>query len=600
MSYFDDASLVMIPSGYKDQKVYSVKPLDGSGDLTFSRASSATRVASNGLIEKVRTNIALQSQTFDNASWTKSNSTITANATTAPDGTSTADKIVENTSNAAHYVNSTNASSGVITTVSFYAKKNERDFAMVFLTGTAGSAAWFDLTNGTVGTKQGAVLSHSITFAGSGWYRCTATYSSISSNDFAISLSTADSVFSYTGDGTSSIFIWGAQIESGDIATDYIATTSAAVSVGPVSGLPRLDYLNSTCPRLLLEPQRTNLNIFSEDFSNATWDKLNVVTTNYINQVVSPDGYTNADLAIPNTTSDSYHGFQLGSGRPSLTAGTVYTYSIFAKANGYSKIRVQNFSAGVRAQFDLSTGTLINQSGTTSTFITPYGNGWYRVGFTYTQATTVSAYWNILVVSNDDNTGSAPVAWAGNGTSSVAFWGSTIEAGAYATSYIPTLGTSVTRVADAASKTSASALIGQTEGTIFWELDIQIPTATALEASVNVDDGSGFGNTIYLYKSGAATIVAEMYVSSVAQASFSKSSITAGTYKCALAYANNNTAFFVNGVQVGSTDTSCSVPATSRIQMGQTAISNDTSLTKQLLLFKTRLTNAQLAELTTL
>ena len=91
-----------------------------------------------------------------------------------------------------------------------------------------------------------------------------------------------------------------------------------------------------------------------------------------------------------------------------------------------------------------------------------------------------------------------------------------------------------------------------------------------------------------------------MYVSGVTQASMTKFSITAGVHKCALAYANNNTAFFVDGVQVGSTDTSCSVPATSRIQMGATALSTDTSWTKQLLLFKTRLTNAQLSELTTI
>ena len=66
MSFFDDASLVMIPSGYKDQKVYSVKPIDGSGDLTFSRSNdTATRVDSNGLIEKVHTNELLQSNTTE-------------------------------------------------------------------------------------------------------------------------------------------------------------------------------------------------------------------------------------------------------------------------------------------------------------------------------------------------------------------------------------------------------------------------------------------------------------------------------------------------------------------------------------------------------
>ena len=95
MSYFDDASLVMIPSGTKTSKVYSVKPIDGTGDLTFTRSNdTATRVASNGLIEKVRTNVLLHSQTLDNAVWSLTTATITANATAAPDGTTTAEKLI--------------------------------------------------------------------------------------------------------------------------------------------------------------------------------------------------------------------------------------------------------------------------------------------------------------------------------------------------------------------------------------------------------------------------------------------------------------------------------------------------------------------------
>ena len=90
-SFYTDASLVMIPSGYKDQKVYCAKPVDGSADLTFSRASNATRVNSSGLVEKVRTNLALYSEDLTNAAWTNFNMTISANATTAPNGTTTAD-----------------------------------------------------------------------------------------------------------------------------------------------------------------------------------------------------------------------------------------------------------------------------------------------------------------------------------------------------------------------------------------------------------------------------------------------------------------------------------------------------------------------------
>ena len=93
MSFYSDASLVMIPSGYKTSKVYCAKPTDGTGDLAFTRSNdTATRVGPDGLIEKVRTNVALYSEQFDNAVYTKSQASVTANATTAPNGTTTAAK----------------------------------------------------------------------------------------------------------------------------------------------------------------------------------------------------------------------------------------------------------------------------------------------------------------------------------------------------------------------------------------------------------------------------------------------------------------------------------------------------------------------------
>ena len=116
MSYFDDASLVMIPSGYKTSKVYSVKPTDGSGDLTFSRSNdTATRVNSAGLIEKVRTNLVLQSQAFNTtANWsTNASPTVTANTTVALDGTTTADTIAATGSFSGVYQSFGSVSNGV-------------------------------------------------------------------------------------------------------------------------------------------------------------------------------------------------------------------------------------------------------------------------------------------------------------------------------------------------------------------------------------------------------------------------------------------------------------------------------------------------------
>jgi hypothetical protein len=352
-----------------------------------------------------------------------------------------------------------------------------------------------------------------------------------------------------------------------------------------------LDYLGSSCPKLQLEPQRTNKITYSENqgptgtnwYPSTTWTVTN-------NTVISPDGTQNADT-LTETTSTGFHSGYFNATIESSYTGT-YTISAFAKYNGRLFI-LNPFDTGAgRTYFNLQTGTVAQAGTGVTASMVDYGNGWYRCICTATFSAQTVTFEHMLA------TAVGTPQYTGNGTSGVHIFGCQAEAGAYATSYIPTTSAAVTRLEDKAEKTSASGIIGQTEGTIFWEVDIKIASAFSLEAIVNIDNGS-FGNTLYIYQNSGA-FSAEMYNAGVVQAAFLKAGITNGVYKCALAYANNNTAFFINGVQVGGTDTSCSVPATNRIQLGRTALSSDTSWTKQLLLFKTRLTNAQLAELTTL
>jgi hypothetical protein len=546
MSFFDDASLVMIPSGYKDQKIYSVKPTDGTGDLTFSRASSATRVASDGLIEKVRTNLLQQSQNLAAAAWSLGGTaTRTANYGTAPDGTQTSTRIQW-----------TNAAGFELYQYTGFAAPI---YGSVYIKGTASQTIKYS--------------GNSVTLNGS-WQRIQGAIAIDGANTFFTIVGT-------TGVNTAFDFeLWGAQAETGDIATDYIATTTAAVSVGPVSGLPRLDYLGSTCPRLLLEPQRSSLYTFSEQIDNAAWGKTNVSVT--ANNTASPDGYTNADKVVANTTNGVHRVEQ-----DRATATQVATQSVFAKASGYNFIALEN--GGELAYFNISTGVVGAVSGGTAS-IQDYGNGWYRCIFTATAANTKS----YIYIASANNTAS----FAGDNTSGAFIYGAQFEAGAYATSYIPTLGASVTRVVDKAEKTSASALIGQTEGTIFWEIQVDIQSASGNEQIFTIDNGSTYDNSIYLAKGETGSLVAVIVVGAVVQATFSVNKTT-GTFKMAIGYANNNSAFFVDGVQVSTTDTSCSIPASlSRITLGNTPLGSTSGKTAQVLLFPTRLTNAQLAELT--
>jgi hypothetical protein len=387
------------------------------------------------------------------------------------------------------------------------------------------------------------------------------------------------------------ILIQDAQLETGDIATDYIPTTTTAVSVGPVSNLPRLDYpINADgsvgCPSLLLEPQRTNVITFSEQFDNAAYTKTNVSVT--ANTSVSPDGYTNADTILSTAASPRLLS-------PTFTFGAATNVSIFVKY--VSQQFVQLFGAGAFgdfANFDIQNATLgTSGASTANAKIENYGNGWLRISATFSGfagnttarigfTASSSAGWNDLDTAF---------------SKSVLAYGFQAEVGAYATSYIPTLGASVTRVADACSKTGISSLIGQTEGTLFLEITTTNDITTV--TPIGISDGTG-SNRVLLYV-GSGVLNALVTVLNVTQVSIFSGAISANTsYKMAIAYKANDFAFYVNGVLVG-TDTSGTVPACSKFSYDNgPGTAPFYGLNNQALLFKTRLTNQQLQELTSL
>jgi hypothetical protein len=315
VSFYDDASLVLIPSGIKTSKIYSQKPTDGTGDLTFTRSNdTATRVGPDGLIEKVRTNLVLQSNTFSNASWAKVDVTATGGQA-GYDGSSDAWLLAKTAGNGR--VEQSISASGSLT-FSVYAKANANDWILLRADTTSGvRTSYFNISSGAIGVS--ANCTPAIESAGNGYYRC-----SISFNDSV-------SIFRiYVGDsngsslGTSgNILIQAAQLETGDIATEPILTTSAAVSVGPVANVPRLDFLGSSCPRLNLEPQRTNSCLWSEQIDNAGWSKTRASVT--ANAETSPDGYTNADAIIADSVNDDHFVGQ----NISVTNATAYSFSAF-------------------------------------------------------------------------------------------------------------------------------------------------------------------------------------------------------------------------------------------------------------------------------
>jgi hypothetical protein len=162
-------------------------------------------------VEEQRTNLLQRSEEFDNAYWTKTNATVTANTVVAPDGTLNGDQLVEDTDTSVHQVGvSSNVGSAGAHTFSIYAKSAGRSFAVLRLESVS---TYFNLSNGTVGTT-GAGHTAQITNVGNGWYRCSVTKTlSAATSSCAVRSATANGTDSYTGDGYSGIYIWGAQLE---------------------------------------------------------------------------------------------------------------------------------------------------------------------------------------------------------------------------------------------------------------------------------------------------------------------------------------------------------------------------------------------------
>jgi hypothetical protein len=236
--------------------------------ITFSRASSASYYGADGLlktatvgqarfdhdpvtgeckgllIEEARVNLMTYSEQLDNAAWIKTRSSISANATTAPDGTTTGDKLVEDSTASNTHVTTINCagtSPNQTITLSVHAKAGERSW--IKLTAWNADAptnqvyASFNVSTGTVGTVgnggNGSGATASIVSVGNGWYRCVLTGkpdTSGTNSGGGIYLATADNTSTYTGDGTSGIYVWGGQVEVGSFATSYIPTISATVT----------------------------------------------------------------------------------------------------------------------------------------------------------------------------------------------------------------------------------------------------------------------------------------------------------------------------------------------------------------------------------
>ena len=420
----------------KDGNLLGYAVGDSSGkyvpnEFTFTRGSnlSATRVNEDGYIEKGYENLLTYSNQF-NTTWANAGSTRTSGQS-GYDGSNDAWLLESANTGQSSFIQSISQSG--VQTASVYAKAGTSDWMFLYLVGSPDKNAWFNLSNGTLGNSTG--IDSSIENIGNGWYRCSVSYNV-----------TISSIRIYVSDGNgnvssalgANIYIQDAMLNQGLAALPYIESGASTVKAGVLENEPRIDYSDGTAS-LLLEPQRTNALPHSE-YLNAIGSKSNSLEIN-TSDTKSPEGVYNASK-FDFTSGIRYIG-------PPIGAINDVAVSIFAKAGTHNFVQfVSSATNQFSINFDLSNGTS-NVIGTAPSELQydaeDYGNGWYRIWFYYDNAGIASSVY-CWIVDSLTSTRASSVSTSGI----VYLYGYQVEQGTYPTSYIPTYGTSQTRLKDAA------------------------------------------------------------------------------------------------------------------------------------------------------
>jgi hypothetical protein len=482
-----------------------------------------------------------------------------------PNGTRTADKLVENTTLNFHFTapaSSIATVSGTPSTLSVYMKAGERRYGGIHHQDGTAKGCSVDLLTGTLGTPYGGATAQ-LSSLGSGWYRLSVTATLVGANTPAIYVSDSNSLVSYTGDGTSGIYIWGAQLSNSASVDPYVYNPQAAPTSTAYYG-PRFDYNPTTLAAngLLIEEQRTNLVLRSEDFST-TWSAFPSGVTVTTNTFIAPDGTLTADTLIADGTVAG----QLIQQSITFTGDGTKCISIFLKAGtaAASAFDVRDTTAGVtrmRSLISWAAGvpTLTSDIGTTVlNTATPMGNDWYRV---LVAGSGIVAANNHLIRVYPAGASVTPV----SGTTIA--WGAQAENGAFPTSYIPTQASQVTRAADNASMLgdNFATWYRQDQGTIFVQWSQISITSPNNQWAFTVTDGTT--NNYVGSLSNPNNFRALVVVGGATQSSIINGAVTANTpIKTVNAYQANNFAATSGGAAV-LTDTSGTVPTVTQAWIG--------------------------------
>jgi len=436
--------------------------------ISFSRADTPPTYAAPSAVhywsnEKHLSseNLVRYSNDLSNGDWTKARLTVASTNNSAPDGTTTASSLLEETDNSTHtFYEDYTSVVGVSYTHVWYAKANGRT---KFVAYAQGSSCVYDLTAATA-TNSG-MDAVSITALGSSWFKCVATKTATTTSGRLQFEFNNGSSQSYAGDVTKGLLFWGFNISStgqtvtnsvaGSIHREFASTLKSVANAGD----PRFEYdpaSDGQSEGLLIESQATNKATYSEDFTNAVYN--NYRSTIESASAVAPDGTLTASFLREDATASNNH-FLNAVTATGLSVGTTqYAVSVFVKAAGRSRIQIydNNQNTPGSTTFDLSSGTVVTGDGS----IKSCGNGWYRCTIipTANYSATSSVY---MFLDNGSGT-----SYTGNSYSGILVWGYQLETGVSASSsYISSnSGSSTTRSADSCSVATAD--FGYTGGPV--------------------------------------------------------------------------------------------------------------------------------------
>ena len=538
-----EPKLVLIPSAYKAGTLYSPIPSNGDGDFTFSRTTAATRVNKDGFIEATGESLSSELVTnggfYIDTDWTKQNgSTISGGVAT----------IIANGA-----ITSTAANRAVQQDNVFVAGKT---YEITFIARQTVGSGKLQIGNGFSSLVQKDLTSEFNTYS----FRVVAG-----------AVNSADHIISVGGLTVSDEF------EVKDISVKEVLIET---------NIPRIDYSDSSCPSLLLEPTRSNSQVYSEEFDNSLWIKQRASITP--NDAISPSGLLNADKLMGTSGASSYVYDGV-----SVVSGSVYTISVFVKYIDISQFSIVNFTQSGKANFNIENGTVTSNSATlTEPKIENYGNGWYRFSVKFTATANASVNYGFILDNAIDK--------------SVHIWGAQFELGNFSTSYIPTTTSAATRNQDFCIGAGNAALFNDNEGVLYAELNL-FELTSSINTYISIDDGSdaSFDNTIaFQYRTNGSL---RCYFGGLATSNLLF--LGDGTFdftknhKIAIRYKSGEMAVYLNGISQSlyGNFVYTSLLGLSRLSFG----TNNTSFVfqgkcKDLRYYDTALTDAELIELTTL